>query len=453
MRPLNRLLAAAVLAAAVAAPPAAAAAPWSAPVTIFAAHTFAGPVGLTSTKGSNAAWWQWQDGVAVDPPRGAAIAVSPTGAAFGPEHPIATFGEGLLDVQGHAMGRFVALSQDAVGGPRRDGTVLFDVRVADGDSSAFRAPVRIARAAVSGRAQLAVAPSGRVAVAFMTYEPKTRRRVVRVAVRTSSGMFSRPEVISGRGQAEMVAVGAGRRGDIVVAYVRNKQLLARVRRPGHGWGRAQTLAKPDGPTQWLLRAAIADSGRVEVLWRKRRLRRPDRPGARLLQHSSMAPGSSRFARARTIEADGASPPSQLVALPGGFAVGYTVPDPSGHTIPRAAVLGPGAGPPLDVAGASGGVRDVRLAWSSRFGLLATMVQPTPAGNGDGIGLAALLAPGAPSFGPVEAVTPAENVHELAPGADRDGTPLAVWSARPEGTGPGIPIESIRSVVRSATRAR
>jgi len=227
--------------------------------------------------------------------------------------------------------------------------------------------------------------------------------------------------------------------------------VRRARQAGSGWGRAQTLAKPDGPTQWLLRAAVTDSGRVEVLWRKRRLRRPDRPGVRLLAHSSMAPGSSRFARARTIEADGASPPSELVALPGGFAVGYTVSDPSGHTIPRAAILGLGAGPPLDVAGASGGVRDVRLAWSSRFGLLATMVQPTPAGNGDGIGLAALLAPGAPSFGPVEAVTPAENVHEVAPGADRDGTPLAVWSARPDGTGPGIPIESIRSVVRTATR--
>jgi len=49
-------------------------------------------------------------------------------------------------------------------------------------------------------------------------------------------------------------------------------------------------------------------------------------------------------------------------------------------------------------------------------------------------------------------TPAENVHEVAPGTDRDGTLIAVWSARPEGTGPGIPIDDVRSVVRTAKRA-
>jgi hypothetical protein len=80
-----------------------------------------------------------------------------------------------------------------------------------------------------------------------------------------------------------------------------------------------------------------------------------------------------------------------------------------------------------------------------------MVQPTVNGDSDGIGLGAFLAPGATSFGPVEAVTPSENVHEIAPVFDRDGTPVAVWSARPEGTGPTIPIDQIRSVVRSATR--
>ena len=95
---------------------------------------------------------------------------------------------------------------------------------------------------------------------------------------------------------------------------------------------------------------------------------------------------------------------------------------------------------------------MRVAWSPRRGLFATMVQPTANGNSDGVGLGAFLAPGATSFGALEAVTPVENVHEVAPGFDPDGTPLAVWSARPEGTGPGIPIDQIRSVVRSATRA-
>ncbi len=451
MRPIIRLLPAAVLAAAAAAAPAASAAAWSAPVTISAPHTFAGPLQATSTATSTAASWGWQDGVHADPPRGASFAVRASGAAFGPERPVSTFADDLLDVEGHGDGRLVALSQQAVSAPRPNGTVEFAVRVATGGASGFAGPVTLARASISGRAQLSIAPNGRGALAYMTFDPKTRRTRVHVALRSSSGRFSKPAIVSGRGRAQMMAVAAGRRGDVVVAYVRAKHVYARVRRPGHDWGRAQTLAAPDGPTQWLLRAAVADSGAVEVVWRKRLLRREGRPGVRLLQHRSMASSSSRFARARTIEADGASPPSELVALPGGFAVGYTVAGPSARAIARVAILARGAGAPLDVAPASGGVRDLRLAWSSRFGLLATMVQPTATGNGDGIGLAALLAPGAPAFGPVEAVTPAENVHEVAPGSDRDGTPLAVWSARPEGTGPGIPIESIRSVVRSATR--
>ncbi|MEA2190464.1 MAG: hypothetical protein QOI73_585, partial [Solirubrobacteraceae bacterium] len=361
--PVSLLSLAAAAALAAAAP--ATAAPWSAPVTISAPHTFVASLDATATTTSTAAWWTWQDGVAIDPPRGAAFAVRPAGGVFAAERPVSTFGEGLLDVQGHGDGRLVALSQDFVSGPRRDGTTLFDVRVADGDASGFRAPVRLARAGVVGRAQLSVAPNGRGAVAYMTFEPKTHRRVVRVALRSTSGRFARPEVISGRGQAEMVAVAAGRRGDVVVAYVRNKRVYARVRRPGHGWGRAQTLAEPDGPTQWQLRAAVTDGGSVEVLWRKRRLRREGRVGLRALQASRMAATGSRFASARTIEADGASPPSELVAIPGGFAVGYTVPEPAPgtHTIPRVALLTPGAGAPLDVAAASGGVRDVRLAWS------------------------------------------------------------------------------------------
>jgi len=52
---------------------------------------------------------------------------------------------------------------------------------------------------------------------------------------------------------------------------------------------------------------------------------------------------------------------------------------------------------LDVAAPSVRVRDVRLAWSARRGLFATMLKPTPDSNADAIGLGAFLAPGAASF--------------------------------------------------------
>ena len=451
MRPLVRLLPAALVAAAVAAP-SAGAATWSAPVTISAPHTFVGSVGLGPSRSSSTAAWLWQQGIGVDASIGASYASRSPSGRFGPERALPFSGE-LLAVRAYGGGRVLAMWQRAEPRRSRLDPLHFRVRVAQGGPRGFAAPVTIARTVATSRPQLAVVPGGRAVLSYVTLVPRANRTRVHVATRSASGRWSRPEVISGRGQAKSVAAAIGRRGDVVVAFVRSKKLQARVRRPGRGWGRLQTLATPDGPTQWLMRAAVGDTGAIEVLWRKRRLAQDGRPGVRLLQSSRMSASSSRFAGARTIEPDGAGTPSELVALPGGFAVGYTVPQspPGTHTIPRVAILAPGAGAPLDVAPASGGVRDVRLAWSKRLGLLATMVQPLPGANSDGVGRGAVLAAGAASFGALEAVTPAENVHEVAPGADGAGNLIAVWSARPEGTGPGIPIENLRSVARTATR--
>ena len=72
-------------------------------------------------------------------------------------------------------------------------------------------------------------------------------------------------------------------------------------------------------------------------------------------------------------------------------------------------------------------------------------------NSDGIVRAATLGPGA-TFGPVEDVSPAEAAHEVRLGTDpRYAGPVALWTARPGGTGPGTPIAQIRTVVRSAVR--
>jgi hypothetical protein len=457
MRPLPRLLPAAVLTAVAIAAPAAAAAPWSAPVTISSPHTFAGgPVAFADQGPAGAvAWWRWQDGVGNGQTSGASFAPLPTAATAGGFQVTAPDGPNVLDVQGSGDGRLVELSQAQVraGGPGV-GLATYRVSVTNCTTTSVGAPKTLAVGRVVSLAQLAIAHGGRGGVAYVTYEPKTRRRIVHVAVRSATGAFAKPEVISGRGQADQVSIAAGRRGDLVVAFERNKVVYARVKRPGHGWGSLRTLAKAVGPTQWTLRTAMSDGGSATVLLRRRVLRQDSKPGRRALEAIRLAAGAGHFGKLITIEPDDvASVPSALVVVPGGVAVGYTMqPNVVGaESTPRVAVLASKTGTVFDVAPASGGVRDVRVAWSALHGLLATMTQPLPNGDSDGIGLGAILAPGAVDFGPVEAVTPPENVHEVAPGFAADGTPIAIWSARPEGTGPGIPIENIHSLIRAAAR--
>ncbi|MEA2220202.1 MAG: hypothetical protein QOJ35_2828 [Solirubrobacteraceae bacterium] len=427
---------------------------WSTPRTISAAHGGVYPLGVTDTNTSTVAWWGWQDGAAgAGATFGLALAARPAGAgAFGPER-LRTSDELIgLDVQGYGDGRLVALSQVLGHGPVREGRPNPPDRifVADGDATGVRAPTLLAHANVIGAAQLGIAPGGRGLVAFASYDPKiAHRAIVSAAVRSPSGHFSRPAVISGRGEAHGVVVAIGRRGDMVVAFVRNRKVVARVRRPGHGWGAIQTLATPSGPTQWTLRAAVSDAGSVEVLWHRRFV--SDRMDGAALQARRMGPGASRWGALTTIEPIGATTPSTLVAVPGGFAVGYTVRDAvaGAPTTPRVSLIRPRTSTHIDVAPASTGVRDVRLAWSDLHGLFATMVTVAPAGPG--VGLGAFLAPGAAGFGPIEQVTSGEGVQDLAPGFDPDGAPLAVWSAPPDGTDPDIPADQLRRVVRTSTR--
>jgi hypothetical protein len=457
MRPLTRLLPAAVLTAAAIAAPAAAAAPWSAPVTLSSPHTFAGsPVAFADQGLAGAvAWWRWQDGIGNGQTAGASFAPLAVGAAATGFQVAAPHGPNVLDVQGAGDGRLVELSQAQVGaGGPGVGLATYRVSVTNCTTTSVGTPRTLATGRVISLSQLAIAHGGRGGVAYITYEPTTKRRIVHVAVRSATGAFSKPAVISGRGQADQVSIAAGRRGDLVVAFERNKVVYARIKRPGHGWGSLQTLAKADGPTQWTLRSAMSDSGAATVLLRRRVLRTASEPGRRALEAIRLAAGAGRVGTLITIEPDDVSSvPSALAAVPGGVAVGYTTQPnvPGAEATPRVAVLASKTGTVFDVAPSSGGVRDVRVAWSAQRGLFATMTQPLPNGDSDGIGLGAFLAPGAVEFGPVEAVTPAENVHEVAPGFALDGTPLAIWSARPEGTGPGIPIANIHSLVRAAAR--
>lgn len=429
-----------------------AAAPWSTPITISSPHTGVGPLGVTSTNTSTVAWWGWQELAGNGFKFGGAFATRPAGTgAFGPQRSQNSDELVSFDVQGYGDGRLVALSQ--VLGPRpvreSDPNPLFHVLVTNGSAGGFGPQSTLARANLIGAAQLGIASNGRGIVAYASYDPRiAHRAIVSAALRSSRGRFSRPAVISGRGDAHGVVVAIGRRGDMVVAFVRNRNVMARVRRPGNGWGPIQTLASPTGPTQWTLRAAVSDAGSIEVLWHRRFV--SDRMDGAALQARRMGPADSRWGRRTTIEAIGATTPSALVSIPGGFAVGYTVRDAAAGSLstPRVSLLKPRTTSRLDLAPPSAGVRDVRLAWSDRHGLFATMLQPTQPSNGYGIGLAAFLAPGAAGFGPIETITTAANI---APGFSRDGAPLAIWSAPAAGTDPGIPSELPTRVVQTSTR--
>lgn len=437
--------------------PSAMAAGWSSPVTISAPHTFIGPLWVTPNYDNLVAAFNWQDGVddATRVSGGGHIALPNSGAAFGAEHKLPA---DVVDVAGYQHTRLLALTEKIVANPTREHTTIVDVGYAKGQAGKAFEPVRrIARATVLYQPVLGVSPSGKGGViAYIEYQQKTRRAIVRAAIRGSSGAFSSPGVISGQGQAEFVSAAAGDNGDLLVAFVRNGKLLARYRRHGHTWGSIQTITSARGGTHWDIKTAVDTRGRAEIVYRRRQLGREGNPKVNTLEATYQPVGQSHFKKPQVIEAEHAGAPGDLIDVPGGFAFAYaqnSTADQPSPAIPRVRLLTPAAGAPLDAAPAAGGVGRVRLAWSGGFGLFATWVQQTPSGDGGGIGRGA-FAPSiiSPAFGPATDITPNEAVSDIAPGFAFSGPnnrPIAVWVARPDGTGPGIPTAQIKTVVRAA----
>jgi hypothetical protein len=191
-----------------------------------------------------------------------------------------------------------------------------------------------------------------------------------------------------------------------------------------------------------------------VVWRRHQLTRDGVPGRTALEATALLVGRSAFTAAQTLVADGASGPA-LTRTAAGWAVADVETTSDG---PRPALHrthgGSAFGPVEYAAPGQSGARGASIAFSPVAGLTIAWVQPVAGQDGDGIARAATLDPGvaAPAFGPVEDISAAEAVHEVALGVDeRAGQPVAVWIARPEGTGPAVPIAQIRTVVRSAVR--
>jgi hypothetical protein len=442
MMHMRRLLAltTAVLALA---PAAAQAASWTAPQTVSQPHTFAGPLLVADTaQQAVVAAWPWQDNVGDDARGGESFAVRPPGAgAFGPEGGAIS---GLVDVRPYAQTRWANLA--VRGTPRRDratGVFLAQIAVS---FSALSSRV-LATVPLSGRPQLASAPSGATALVTWIEVTKTSsgaiRRVVR-AIDRRAGRWGKAYTLSGRGRSDVVSAAASARGDQVVAFVRQGKVLVRVRRAGHGWGSIQTLATATGPTQWQLATGVNARGQVRVVWRRHELRTRT-----ALESAALLVGRGRFTAAQTLTANGASATFHLTETPQGWAVADVEGDrPILHRTAGGSQFLPG----LAAAPAQAGTRGADVAFSPVGGITVAWVVPVAGQDGDGVARAATLPTTGSAFGPVEDVTPAEAVHEVRLAVDgRAGQPVAVWTARPEGTGPGIPVANIRTVVRSALR--
>jgi hypothetical protein len=408
--------------------PAAALGAFGPPVTISRAHTFVMGLGtLTTGSGAQVASWSFQDGTGQGAPGGARFAVRNPGGSYGAEH---TLPSGFLDLESYGNSRLVALSSDTR-----------HVRVAFGSTSSMGTARSIVSGDIRFLPKLAFDSFGDGVVGWIQGASGNRRQV-RVSTRGRGGHFSSPVTLSGTGRADALAVAVGANGT-VVAYARDGRLLARVRRHGHGWGSQQDLGSAAVGTQNDIAAAMNQFGRVQIVWRHRHLTEGGSAGPSQLDAAFMGAGSFTFHRGARVESDGAGAPS-LAAL--GTAVAYVQHTAAGP-VARPRTLNPSPGAAID-SPAAGGLTDVRVAAVTTSEQFVSWMVPQAGGDGAGRGFLGRHAAGVSSLAP-EPVTPSENVQELLLNLTTHG-PDAVWIARPGGTGPGIPISQIHTVVRAAS---
>lgn len=409
----------------------AAAASWSAPQTVSAPHTFAGPLfASTDASGTALAAWGWQDGIGQSAPLGSGL-VSAGAAGVSSER---RGPAGLMAAQAYGNGRSVLLANRQVDkrGQR------WRLTVKDG-----AATTHLATAFILFRPQLSVAPDGSAIVAWVEFH--NHRQIVRVSTRKGRGHFSRPTTISGRGQTTVLTAAAAGRRSFVAAFVRNGRLLARVR-SARGWSPVHPLQRAEGKTHWQLFASRDGQGGLELVWIRHRFTAPGHPGVRELFAAGHA---RRWSSVQRLERDAAVGPSLTFAP--GLTLTYAAGPNSGATARLRHLTGTGRfGPALDAAPPQGGLRSVSAASSPGRGTVVGWVIPTPAGDGGGIGYAAATNPSGSGFGPREQVTPNEATFDMRLVRTAAGV-RAFWTARPDGTGPGIPLDQIRTVVRTAIR--
>jgi hypothetical protein len=425
---VRRVLATAfvLLTAALFGPAAAALGAFSSPVTISKPHTFVDRLAtLTLGSGTQVASWIFQDGTGQNAPGGGRFVSRNPGGSYGSEHSLPS---GFLDLEGYGQTRLAALTSDTR-----------HVRIAFGSTSGMGTARSIVSGDIRYQPQLAFDTFGDGAAAWIQGASGNRRQV-RISTRGRGGQFSAPVTLSGTGRADDLAVAVGANGT-VVAYEREGRLLARVRRHGHGWGSQQDLGPAAVGTQNDIAADMNPFGRVQVVWRHRHLTEGGSAGPSVLEAAFMPAGSFSFHRGVVIESDGAGAPS---IAPGGKLIAYAMQTSAGP-VARMRSLDPTAGPAIDSPPA-GGLTDVSVTVTGTEADVTWMV-PEPGRDDLGQGFIARRTAGQTTLVP-QAATPNENVQQLLANPTPRGPDL-VWIARPEGTGLGIPIAQLHTVVRAS----
>jgi hypothetical protein len=418
------------------------AATWSAPQTVSVPHTFAGPLLVAPrADGALVAAWPWQDNIGNDAIGGESLATRPSnGSAFGPEVRAL---DGLTAISAYARAQTLSLAAQGLPTRDRSGFFLSRLRVAFDTGTPrtlttaplYRAPA-LASAQTSTRALIAYIQPTKTSSG-------ANRRIVRVIDRAGA-RWSSPSTIAGTGRADQLAAAANARGDQVVAFARQGQVLARVRRAGHRWGAIRTLATSTAAsrTTFTLAAAVDARGQIRVVWRRHVYR-----GATSLQTAAVLVGRSTFTTPQTLIATGASATFTIAQAPGGWAIATVETTSAGPrpTLHRTTDNSSQFGAIQDAAPAQGGIRAATVAAAFDGTIVVAWIQPLPGQDGGGIARAAAIAPGATAFGPVEDVSPGESVSAVALAPVQSGI-QALWVGRPTAGG-----RADITVIRAATR--
>lgn len=424
--------------------PAHAAAPWSEPVSVSRPATFVDdPFVGFGADGRPITTWRAGNGVGTSSTGGFRVG---TLAPSGPER---SAPELASRPELYATGALVSLTRASTSDPSGQGIRLG--ATFGRTNGTFDPPRRIATYRGYARPALAANARGAAVAAFIAFRsPRSSDRLLRVSLRAAGGRFATPTTIRGNGRIDAVTAAIGPRGDLVVAYARDGRLEARVRRAGHGFGSVQDLGPTAKGTATLIRAAVAASGRVYVAWATQQLSEGGPAGTPHISTAVETAGSSRC-RAAVARAETALSPTNgatlaLRATPAGDAVlvwssaAASVPSVVIETTTPSATFTAARRftdpQPVDVDVATGSDGRATVVWSTEDGRVSTTHRRAGAG-----------------FGPAESVAAPESARQPSVAYDpASGAPTVVWSARPGGDGPGVPLSRIQTFARASTRA-